>query len=131
MLTLKGRKPLKAGGERFVFEHPERPDLVVKVIRPQVAAGRYSAKLFSFKARRRIGKYINFHRQIREYMSIWSVHGAHPPILARVHGIVDTDYGLGLVEEKLVDRDGIRLIERWIANDLRVSPVRHSSTHQP
>lgn len=32
---------------------------------------------------------------------------------------------------KLVDRDGIRLIERWIANDLRVSPVRHSSTHQP
>lgn len=94
MISLSDRLPVAQGKQRFVFTHPENPDLIIKVIRPDAvdrAWGRW------YKMRRCYGQYLSYMREIGEYVATHAREGSSPPFVQRIKGLVDTDMGLGLV----------------------------------
>ena len=106
ILNLRDRTPLAQGGSRFVFEHPDDPDLLVKVIRPEVIDDRFGKNTKWYKKRRRFGKYSSYIREIQEYLAVRETYGDDDPFLQRVVGFARTDMGLGLVLEAVKWVDG-------------------------
>jgi hypothetical protein len=106
VLKLAGTEPIAQGNKRLVFQHPHDPDLVVKVMRPEVVQARWGAGARWYKMNRRHGHYVNFVREIGEQIALRvRVHGP-VPCVQRFEGLVDTDFGLGLIAVKLRDRAG-------------------------
>lgn len=103
---LKERKPLNMGRSRIVFEHPDDPALVVKVMRPDALEERFGGGTAWYKRKRRFGHFISYIREIEEYVAVHAALGHNPPFLQTVVGFVDTDFGLGFVTEAARDRDG-------------------------
>lgn len=97
------------GNRRLVFEHPDDPALLVKVMKP----GSYRddgqpLRLKYYKRRRREGVFAYFVREIAEYVALrisGAARGVELPICP-VYGIVETSLALGLVVEKITDRGG-------------------------
>lgn len=89
-----------------MYEHPENPALLVKVMRPEAVTGRYGDEGTWWRRTRRHGPYILFVREIREYLaakagggdSVWSVQ--------KIIGLADTDMGLGMIVEAARGADG-------------------------
>jgi hypothetical protein len=107
MLTLRGTAPVARGHKRFIFQHPADPALLVKVMQPDVVEERWgSANRPWYKTSRRYGQYISLRREISEYLAVAVKFPGGVPVLQKLGGIVDTDYGIGVVVEKLVGRDG-------------------------
>jgi hypothetical protein len=79
---------------------------LVKVMRPEVASGRYGEHGTWFRRNRRHGHYILFMREIREYVTACAGHGGSAPFVHKITGLVDTDLGLGLVMEAARDAEG-------------------------
>jgi hypothetical protein len=108
MLTLRGSTPIANGHKRFIFQHPADPMLLIKVMQPDVVAERWggSGKRPWYKTSRRYGQYMSLRRELSEYLAAAVKRPGGVPVLQKFAGIVDTDYGIGVVVEKLVGRDG-------------------------
>jgi hypothetical protein len=106
VLALQHLDPVARGSARLVFEHPQRPDLLVKVMRPKHLEARYGKGAAWFRRRRRYDPYVLFLREIREYVAAYASHGKSLPIAQQVRGLVETDLGLGLLVEAVRGPDG-------------------------
>jgi PhoP regulatory network protein YrbL len=106
MLTLAHQSPLALGNLRAIHQHPLHAQLLIKTLRPEAVARRYEAPGRWLKRLPRARQYTGFARELKEYMALV----ARAPIgiapVARMVGIVETDLGLGLVSEKIVDANG-------------------------
>ena len=105
-LKLKDQTPLAQGASRLVFEHPDDPDLIVKVIRPEVVDDRFENNTKWYKKRRRFGRFISYIREIQEFRAVSQSSNANAPFLQRIVGFARTDMGLGLVLEAVKWNDG-------------------------
>jgi hypothetical protein len=107
MLTLRDRTPIARGHKRFIFQHPSDPALLVKVMQPDVVEERWgSSNRPWYKTSRRYGQYMSLRRELSEYLAAAVKFPEGVPVLQRFGGVVDTDYGVGVIVEKLVGRDG-------------------------
>lgn len=106
ILQLKGQSPLTQGRSRLVFEHPDDPDLLVKVIRPEVVEDRYGGNTKWYKKRRRFGKFISYIREVQEFIAVSETSEDSDPLLQRIVGFARTDMGLGLVIVAVKSADG-------------------------
>lgn len=106
VLSLKDRQPIAKGGLRLVYEHPDDPSLLVKVMRPEAVANRYGKGQPWYKRRRRFRQYVLFAREALEFLATWASHGRTLSIAQRVAGFVETDMGLGLVTDAVRGPDG-------------------------
>lgn len=106
ILKLKNLTPLAQGASRFVFGHPDDPDLLVKVIRPEVVDDRFGKNTKWYKKRRRFGKFISYIREIQEHLAVRETRQDDAPFLQRIVGFARTDMGLGLVLEAVKWTDG-------------------------
>jgi hypothetical protein len=106
MLVLTDRTPLATGHLRQVFQHPQNPDCVIKVMRPDAVATRWGAGARWYKRLPRTQHYIGYVRELKEYIATQAQpRGRNAPI-ARMVGIIETDIGLGLISEKVRDEHG-------------------------
>ena len=106
-LALKHLQPLARGNVRLVYEHPDDPALLVKVMRPDLVASRYGEGAAWFRGfGRRFDPYVIFLREIREYVAAYTAHGQPLPFAQKVCGLVETDLGLGLVIAAVRAPDG-------------------------
>ena len=106
-LELKQLQPLAKGNARLVYEHPGDPAMLVKVMRPDLVAARYGEGAAWFRGiGRRYDPYVLFLREIREYVAAYAAHGQALPEAQKVHGLVETDLGLGLVIGAVRGPDG-------------------------
>lgn len=106
VLKLKEVSPLAKGHSRLVYQHPEEPAYLVKVIRPEVIEKRWGSGTAWYKRRRRYGRFISYVREIQEYVAVCARHGECPDFLQKIIGFAETDLGLGLVIEAVRDREG-------------------------
>ncbi len=106
IIELKHRTPIAKGGLRLIYEHPENPDLLIKVMRPEAVSRRYGEDQPWYKKRRRFGPYVLFARETMEFLATWASHGRTLPIAQRIAGFVETDMGLGLLTDAVRDADG-------------------------
>ena len=106
VLELATRSPIAIGQLRKIFQHPDDPDLLVKVVRADAITARWGGAKRWYKRIPRALHYTGYVRELKEYIAIQARSpGANPPI-ARMVGIVPTDLGLGLVSEKVRDDHG-------------------------
>jgi hypothetical protein len=98
---------LAQGNNREVYVHPADPDLLIKVIKPEVRARRAASNRFSTKRwKRRYRHYLGFLRECQEHL-VSRVDGDAPPLFQQqLVGFVETDRGLGLVTRAERDRSG-------------------------
>lgn len=104
--SVKDLTLLAQGGSRFIYQHPERPDEIIKVLKmPRTRSGSrwqrwYHERKYQFKMQR-------FLREVREY--IWVSVRQDDPIQDHVPAfteLVMTDRGFGMATQKLsVDGD--------------------------
>lgn len=105
-LQLQDATPLTRGRSRLVFRHPEDPNLIVKVVRPEVVDDRFGNNTKWYKKRRRFGKFISYIREIQEFIAVHASENKAPHFLQRIAGFSQTDLGLGLVVEAVLDDAG-------------------------
>lgn len=106
LLRLKDAEPLTQGRSRLIFAHPHDPDLLVKVLNPQVVDRRFGSGTKWYKRRRRAGRFLSYARELQEHLAVRAACDEHPPFLQRIVGLAETDLGLGLVSEAIRDREG-------------------------
>jgi len=106
LVTLKPRAPLAEGTVRLVYEHPEKADYLIKVMRPELVSKRYGEGAAWFRRGRRYDPYLLFLREIREFVAAFASHGHSLPFAQKIRGLVETDSGLGLVTEAVRGPDG-------------------------
>lgn len=106
MIELSRSTPLAIGHLRAIHAHPDRADLLVKVMRAEAVAKRYDAPGQWLKRLPRVRQYGSFLREIKEYLAAHARFARADPPLVRIAGLVETDLGLGLVCEKIVAADG-------------------------
>ena len=105
-LKLKNLKPLAQGSFRWVFEHPEDPDLLVKVIHTDAMAKRFDTKTRWYKRPRRYGQYLCFVREIQEFITVHAQIEESATFLQRIVGFAQTDLGLGIIVQAVRNSDG-------------------------
>jgi hypothetical protein len=105
-IDLKHLDPVFKGGMRLVFIHPENPDLLIKVIDPNAKKIRYGKDVAFYKRPRRHGHYVNYFREVSEYIAIWNLEERAPHFLQKIIGFVETNEGLGLIVEAAFDENG-------------------------
>lgn len=105
MLRLADVEPLAVGQMRHVYRHPERADALVKVIRADMLEQRWGGARNWLKRRARARQYTVYLRELHEYVAL-RARDAHAAPIVRVHGLVETDLGLGQVVEYMRGEDG-------------------------
>lgn len=128
LLKLEGLTPLAKGNVRLVFGYPGRPEMVVKVMRPDPPLGRQGEGMGWLRGLRRFDPYLVFLREIREFICGCTASGAPLDFVQKVRGLVETDMGLGLVTDAVLDGEG-RLaptIARLIGEGRFVGPVEEA-----
>lgn len=104
-VQLKNSTRLAEGNTREIYQHPHANHLLIKVMRFHMIDRRWGYRKYLMR-RSRYRYYQVFHREIETYLAIKAKNVEHPYWLRRIDGFVDTDLGLGMVVEKLTDRDG-------------------------
>lgn len=104
IIVLSDKEPVASGKKRIVFEHPENTDYLIKVYRNHIKQAKQSLY------QRHYNRYTylsGFLREIREYILLKSDNQSpltgHIP---KIIGLIDTDLGLGLTVQKLVNNKG-------------------------
>jgi hypothetical protein len=101
---------VKSGRTRNVHEHRSLPGLLIKTLQPGVMDANGHIKAYQWwKKGRPHGAYFSFRREIDEFIVICRRHyGRKMPALpfARIHGLVTTSAGLGLIVERIAGEDG-------------------------
>ena len=106
VLTLSTAEPIAVGHLRSVYQHPVHASELVKVMRADAVAKRWNAPGRWHKRLPRTRHLVQYLRELKEFIVARArAPGIDVPI-ARMIGVVDTDLGLGLVSEKVVDADG-------------------------
>ncbi|MDE0836830.1 MAG: YrbL family protein [Akkermansiaceae bacterium] len=105
-VSLAGHKSIAKGRMRLVYRHPEDPGLLIKVIRPEVIPQRWGEGQPWYKCRRRYRQYISFIRECEEFIAGCAGGKRAVPFAQKITGFVETDLGLGLVMEAVLDEDG-------------------------
>jgi hypothetical protein len=116
MLPLRQTAPIATGHLRAVYQHPEQPDWLVKVMLPEAVANWRRAPWYRRLAR--TGPYRGFVREFKEFLA--SRHAADGPSpIACVVGLAETDLGPGLVVEKVRGPDGglAPTLDAWVRRD--------------
>ncbi|WP_158693446.1 YrbL family protein [Neorhizobium alkalisoli] len=108
-----GWSKIAEGSARDVYASADYPDVLLKLVKPECIGVNGSRKtrhkLLFFRKYRRFGAYMTFRREFDEYLeqarksAQWNSEDL--PI-AKVFGLVHTSLGLGLVVEKVRDRNG-------------------------
>ncbi|MBB5209241.1 YrbL family protein [Chiayiivirga flava] len=111
--------PVATDYSRFVYAHPDNPDLQVKVVRPDVLADYRRGDVPWRKRLRRIGPYGVLLRELRESLAVRSRHPQDELPLAQVLGCVSTNLGMGLLLRAQRDADGA------------LSPTLAQALHRP
>ena len=105
-LRLSGAEPIAVGHLRRVYQHPHRANELIKIMRADAIGKRWDAPGRWAKRLPRARHYVQYLRELKEFV----VARARAPDIdvpiARMLGVVDTDLGLGLVSEKVVDANG-------------------------
>lgn len=105
-LALASATPLAVGHLRYVFQHPGRADMLIKIMRADAVAARWNGPGRWHKRLPRTRHYVGYLRELKEYIG---AHARAPQVdapIARMIGVLETDLGLGLVSEKVVGADG-------------------------
>lgn len=105
-LKLAHLRPFAAGSTRFVYRHPDDPDLVVKVIRPELVARRFGKDARMRISRRRYRQFLIFLREVREHLAVYAHDESGRHFMQSIVGFVETDLGLGLVARAVRGHDG-------------------------
>ena len=105
MLELSRTEPLAVGHLRYVFQHPENPAYLIKVMRADAVSARIEKGRW-YKRLPRTREYIGYVRELKEYIASQVRPDSRNAPIARMIGLVDTDLGLGLVAEKVYGPDG-------------------------
>lgn len=105
-VRLLSSSPIATGTLRRVYAHPHDPNLLIKIIRPEVIERRWGSGAVWYKRLRRSRQYIAVLREVEEFVAAHARSGGRPPFVQRVEGFVETDLGLGFVTEALRGRDG-------------------------
>lgn len=106
-IVLKDQTPLAAGKTQTVYQHPDHPDLLIKVRKLDELQRAYDRKIGGIIGyRRRHGLHTTWMRELQHYFSVCIRLGYHPQFLQPYHGVFDTDIGLGLVVGKVTDHSG-------------------------
>lgn len=106
MLELRSRTPLATGHLRLVFADPNDSSRLVKVMRPEAVEQRWGGAARWHKRLPRARHYSGFVRELHEYVALHARGPVRDAPIARALGLVETDYGLGFVVEKLCGTDG-------------------------
>ena len=100
----------KSGRTRNVHEHEALPGLLIKTLQPNlVDRNGYFRAYPSWKKGLPHGAYLVFRREIDEFIVLCRKQygrGLSNLPIARVHGLVPTSAGMGLVVERISARDG-------------------------
>ena len=121
-LDLSGAQVMAQGADRYVFQHPHVPSLLVKVINLEAYAAYLERKPFKrfYKRFQRDSAYRVYLDELSEYVTTTTVpSGVWNVPMARVVGLAQTTLGLGQLVEKITDDHG-RLaptLEHIIARD--------------
>lgn len=111
MVVIESLQRLGKGTVKYVYQHPERPDWVIKIIRPELVAddGGFS-KHGRFKRSFAQGIYRQFRREIIQYLELSKKTYRQPGVsfpMETPYGLIPTDQGLGLVVEKILGPGGV------------------------
>jgi len=106
LIALADEKPLAVGHLRYVFQHPEQPNHLIKIMREDAIAARWNAGKRWYKRLPRTRHYVGYLRELKEYIAARARAPNTEPPIARMVGLAETDLGLGLVTEKVVDANG-------------------------
>lgn len=105
-MMLAELKPLFRGHQRLVFQHPEQPDLLIKVLRAEYVQEKYGPDGSFHNRHRRCREYHPFFTEFREYLVVCARAPQCLPFIQEIVGLVWTDLGLGIVVRKVLGRDG-------------------------
>ncbi|HKE48337.1 MAG TPA: YrbL family protein [Rhodanobacteraceae bacterium] len=105
-LALASAAPLAVGHLRNVFQHPEHEGELIKIMRPEAVASRWNGPRRWHKRLPRTRHYVGYLRELKEYIGARARAPEVDAPIARMLGVVETDLGLGLVSEKVVDGEG-------------------------
>lgn len=116
MIILKNTEPVAEGRQRYVFNHPGDPDLLIKVIRPDAISRAWGEW---YKCRRSSRQYLSYMREIGEYVTSHARDGANPSFAQQIVGFAETDMGLGLVLRAVRGKNGelAPSLRSMLAND--------------
>lgn len=106
MIVLSDTAPITVGNLRAIHQHPDHANLLIKTLRPEAVARRWDAPGRWFKRLPRARHYSGYVRELKEFIAIKARMPNGDAPIARVVGVVETDLGLGLVSEKIVDANG-------------------------
>lgn len=106
MIELSTRTPVAIGQLRKIYQHPDAPELLIKVLRPEAIVARWGGARRWYKRIPRALHYTGYVRELKEYIAIQARAPESDPPIARMVGVVATDLGLGLVSEKVRDENG-------------------------
>jgi hypothetical protein len=106
-VALKNDTPVADGKTQIVYRHPRDPNLLIKVRKLDRLQRTYERRLGGMIGyKRRHGEYTTWRRELDHYFSVCLRLGYRPHFLQQYHGVVDTDFGLGLVVGRIADRSG-------------------------
>jgi hypothetical protein len=103
MIQLEPKGYIAKGTVRLVFQHPHAPTRLIKVLKPKKAS---AVKRFQGRFSPRTGQHVLFEQELSEYLVLRSKSDNVVPIVAPIHGLEETNLGLGLVVEKIADSKG-------------------------
>ncbi|MCZ4094677.1 YrbL family protein [Sinorhizobium psoraleae] len=102
-----------AGHQRSIFAHPLYPNVLIKVLKPESrgeGGTRRSKRRLRFLNRfKRFGAYRTFQREVDEFLEQarrFSLADRVELPIPRIFGFANTDYGLGLIVEKITMSNG-------------------------
>lgn len=107
LVTLSDRIPLAEGKESLVYQHPDVPDVLLKVPRRQSRHFRNAAKpgLKRFAVWRYRGL-VNWYREYEEYLAALARNDEVPRFLPLLFGFARTDLGPAFAVERIAGADG-------------------------
>ena len=108
-LDLAGARVLAKGADRYIFQHPNEPSLLVKVIDMDAYAAYLERKPFKrfYKQFQRESAYRVYLNELSEYVTTTTMpSGVWNVPMARVVGLAQTTLGLGQLVEKITDENG-------------------------
>src|SRR5215467_3342198 len=89
-LALASATPLAVGHLRYVFQHPECDDALIKIMRADAVASRWNAPARWHKRLPRTRHYIGYLRELKEYIGARARAPDVDAPIARMIGVVDT-----------------------------------------
>ncbi|MCV6625477.1 MAG: PhoP regulatory network YrbL family protein [Cellvibrionaceae bacterium] len=107
MLKLSELEPLFVGGTRYCYQHPEHPDRVVKVLRPDRTGEARRALQTSWKRFLPASSFDDQLKEIKAYRTLAKQN--NPRVwehIPKLFGLEQTDMGLGIVTELWRNADG-------------------------